>query len=85
MRILAHCIEGVAHFQMDGMLTMCFLFLTAIRVMLMGKAHAEWKVVVSGDRRTVKDDQVFIDDRAVIWGKGECCLTFRSTQVIIRN
>ncbi|KAH7970509.1 hypothetical protein HPB49_008500 [Dermacentor silvarum] len=37
--------------------------------MLRGKAHAEWKVVVSGDRRTVKDDQVFIDDRAVIWGK----------------
>ncbi|XP_077499011.1 arrestin domain-containing protein 3-like [Amblyomma americanum] len=43
--------------------------LRAIRVMLRGKAHAEWKVVVSGDRRTVKDDQVFIDDRAVIWGK----------------
>ncbi|KAH9366582.1 hypothetical protein HPB48_003491 [Haemaphysalis longicornis] len=37
--------------------------------MLRGKAHAEWKVVVSGDRRTVKDDQVFIDDRAIIWGK----------------
>ncbi|GIY27610.1 arrestin_N domain-containing protein [Caerostris extrusa] len=33
------------------------------------KAHAEWKVVVSGDRRTVKDDHVFIDDRVVIWGK----------------
>lgn len=43
--------------------------LRAIRVMLRGKAHAEWKVVVSGDRRTVKDDQVFIDDRAIIWGK----------------
>ena len=35
-----------------------------------GKGHAEWKVVVSGDRRTVKDDQYFIDDRATIWGKG---------------
>ncbi|XP_023232199.1 arrestin domain-containing protein 2-like isoform X2 [Centruroides sculpturatus] len=43
--------------------------LKAIRVLLRGKAHAEWKVVVSGDRRTVKDDQVFIDDRDVIWGK----------------
>ncbi|XP_042908083.1 arrestin domain-containing protein 2 [Parasteatoda tepidariorum] len=43
--------------------------LKAIRVLLRGKAHAEWKVVVSGDRRTVKDDHAFIDDRAVIWGK----------------
>lgn len=43
--------------------------LRAIRVGLRGKSHAEWKVVVSGDRRTVKDDQYFIDDRAIIWGK----------------
>nr|CAD7604225.1 unnamed protein product [Timema genevievae] len=40
-----------------------------VRVVLRGKAHAEWKVVVSGDRRTVKDDQYFLDDRAIIWGK----------------
>jgi len=40
-------------------------------VVLRGKAHAEWKVVVSGDRRTVKDDQYFVDDRAIIWGKGQ--------------
>ncbi|CAM1293619.1 Uncharacterised protein g783 [Pycnogonum litorale] len=43
--------------------------LKAIRVSLRGKAHAEWKVVVSGERRTVKDDQYFIDDRTIIWGK----------------
>ncbi|XP_050700191.1 arrestin domain-containing protein 2-like [Eriocheir sinensis] len=43
--------------------------LRAIRVVLRGKVHAEWKVVVSGDRRTVKDDQYFIDDRTTIWGK----------------
>ncbi|XP_071442765.1 arrestin domain-containing protein 2-like [Hetaerina americana] len=43
--------------------------LRAVRVVLRGKAHAEWKVVVSGDRRTVKDDQYFIDDRTIIWGK----------------
>lgn len=43
--------------------------LRAVRVVLRGKAHAEWKVVVSGDRRTVKDDQYFIDDRATVWGK----------------
>jgi hypothetical protein len=38
--------------------------------MLRGKCNAEWKVVVSGDRRTVKDDQIFIDERTIIWGKG---------------
>ncbi|ODM91409.1 Arrestin domain-containing protein 2 [Orchesella cincta] len=43
--------------------------LRAIRVVLRGKAHTEWKVMVSGERRTVKDDQYFIDDRAMIWGK----------------
>uniref|UniRef100_T1J719 Arrestin C-terminal-like domain-containing protein n=1 Tax=Strigamia maritima TaxID=126957 RepID=T1J719_STRMM len=43
--------------------------LKAIRVGLKGKAHTEWKVVVSGDRRTVLDDQCFIDERATIWGK----------------
>ncbi|VEN55033.1 unnamed protein product [Callosobruchus maculatus] len=34
--------------------------LRTIRVILRGKAHAEWKVLLSGDRRTVKDDQIFI-------------------------
>lgn len=43
--------------------------LRAIRIVLRGKAHAEWKVVVSGDKRTVKDDQYFIDERSIIWGK----------------
>ncbi|KAH9423468.1 hypothetical protein DERP_003747 [Dermatophagoides pteronyssinus] len=43
--------------------------LKAIRVILRGKAQAEWKVIVSGDRRTVKDDQIFIEDRCSIWGK----------------
>ncbi|XP_063230472.1 arrestin domain-containing protein 2-like isoform X2 [Bacillus rossius redtenbacheri] len=45
--------------------------LRAVRVVLRGKAHAEWKVVVSGDRRTVKDDQYFLDDRTIIWDKPE--------------
>lgn len=43
--------------------------LKTIRVILRGKAHAEWKVMLSGDRRTVKDDQYFIDERQVIWGE----------------
>lgn len=43
--------------------------LRSIRVVLRGKAHVEWKVVISGDRQTVKEDQYFVDDRAIIWGK----------------
>lgn len=35
----------------------CFL---AIRILLRGKAHAEWKVLLSGDRRTVSA-QLFIE------------------------
>lgn len=45
-------------------------FLSGIRVVLRGKAHAEWKIMKSGERRTVKDDQYLLDDKAVIWGKG---------------
>ncbi|CAH1956618.1 unnamed protein product [Acanthoscelides obtectus] len=43
--------------------------LRTIRVILRGKAHAEWKVLLSGDRRTVKDDQIFVDERQIIWGE----------------
>ena len=39
-------------------------------MLLRGRAHAEWKVVMGGERQTVKDDQIFIDNRALIWGKG---------------
>ena len=38
---------------------------------LRGKAHVEWKVTRGGERRTVKEDQYFIDDKAQVWGKGE--------------
>jgi len=51
------------------------VFLTefaAIRVVVRGKAHTEWKVIVGGERRTVKDEQYYVDDRAIIWGKGNC-------------
>lgn len=46
------------------------LLITGIRVVLRGKAHAEWKIMKSGERRTVKDDQYLLDDKSVIWGKG---------------
>lgn len=35
--------------------------------MVRGKAHCEWKVYISGDRRIIKDDQYFIDERTIIW------------------
>lgn len=43
--------------------------LRAIRVVLRGRAHLEWKVVVSGDQQSISDDQYFIDERSTIWGK----------------
>ena len=41
-----------------------------VRVFLRGKAHAEWKVTRGGERRTVKEDQYFMDEKALVWGKG---------------
>lgn len=41
-----------------------------MRLSLRGQAHAEWKILVSGDRRNVKDDQYFVDERIVVWGHG---------------
>lgn len=46
------------------------LLFAAVRIVLRGKAHAEWQVLVSGDRSAVKDDQYFIDNRSLIFGKG---------------
>ncbi|XP_014210809.1 arrestin domain-containing protein 3-like [Copidosoma floridanum] len=42
--------------------------LRSMRLSLRGQAHAEWKISVSGDRRSVKDDQYFVDERIVVWG-----------------
>lgn len=39
-----------------------------IRAVLRGKCHAEWKIMKGGERRTVKDDQYFIDDKVIVWG-----------------
>ena len=33
-------------------------------------SKAEWKIMKSGERRTVKDDQYLLDDKVVVWGKG---------------
>ena len=44
----------------------------AIRVLLRGKAHCEWKMMIQNEKRTVKDEEIFIDDRALIYGTGKC-------------
>jgi len=30
----------------------------------------EWRITRGGERRTVKEDQYFIDEKAVVWGRG---------------
>uniref|UniRef100_A0A914Z4D4 Uncharacterized protein n=1 Tax=Panagrolaimus superbus TaxID=310955 RepID=A0A914Z4D4_9BILA len=41
-----------------------------VRVLLRGKAHVQLKVMKSGERKTLKDDQYLLDEKIVIWGKG---------------
>lgn len=41
---------------------------------LRGKGHVEWKITRSGERRTVKEDQYYIDEKQVVWGKGKLSL-----------
>ncbi|ESN93407.1 hypothetical protein HELRODRAFT_115644 [Helobdella robusta] len=41
---------------------------TCIQVHLRGRAHVEWRVTRCGERRTVKGDQSFIDEKVVVWG-----------------
>ncbi|KAK9892416.1 hypothetical protein WA026_019866 [Henosepilachna vigintioctopunctata] len=43
--------------------------LRTIRVLMRGKAHAEWKILLSGDRKNLKDDQYFVEKRQVIYGR----------------
>ncbi|KAH3695755.1 arrestin domain-containing protein 3-like [Dreissena polymorpha] len=40
-----------------------------IRMTLRGKAHTEWKISKAGETRTVKDDEYYIDERKILWGK----------------
>ena len=49
---------------------------TGVQVYLRGKAHVEWRITRGGERRTVKEDQYFIDEKAVVWGTGDESLTF---------
>ena len=51
------------------------LFVTGVYALLRGKAHVEWKVTRSGERRTVKEDQYLVDQSATVWGKGQAIFT----------
>ena len=50
------------------MIILCYL---GIRVFVRGKGHVEWKITRGGERRTVKEDQYFMDEKQVVWGKGK--------------
>jgi len=51
------------------------MFLTCVhpgvQVYLRGKAHVEWRITRGGERRTVKEDQYFMDEKLIVWGTGE--------------
>ena len=47
-----------------------FVHIPGIRLTLRGKCHTEWKINKAGERRTVKEDEYYIDDKKVLWGKG---------------
>ncbi|KAJ8305449.1 hypothetical protein KUTeg_015994 [Tegillarca granosa] len=37
-----------------------------IRLVLRGKAHVEWKITRAGERRTVRDDEYYIDEKKIL-------------------
>ena len=39
-------------------------------IYLKGKAHTEWHITRAGDRRKMKEDQVYLDERVLLWGIG---------------
>lgn len=43
--------------------------LRGIRVFLRGRARVQWKVLKSGESKTLKDDQYLLDDKALLWGR----------------
>ena len=42
-----------------------------VKVLLRGKAHAEWKITRAGERRCMKQDEQYIEERLLLWGKGK--------------
>jgi len=62
------CCTGVQVYL--GRAVCCGACCTGVQVYLRGKAHVEWRITRGGERRTVKEDQYFIDEKAVVWGRG---------------
>ncbi|KAL3098417.1 hypothetical protein niasHS_003770 [Heterodera schachtii] len=44
------------------------LRLRGIRVFLRGRARVQWKVLKSGESKTLKDDQYLLDEKLLLWG-----------------
>ncbi|KAL7072548.1 hypothetical protein ACQ4LE_008201 [Meloidogyne hapla] len=43
--------------------------LRGIRVFLRGRARVQWKVLKSGESKTLKDDQYLLDDKVLLFGR----------------
>lgn len=56
-----------------------------IRVLLRGKAHVNLKVMKSGERKTLRDDQYLLDEKILIWGKGMSCWLFEKLPFIVQT
>ncbi|RUS88856.1 hypothetical protein EGW08_003401 [Elysia chlorotica] len=42
-----------------------------VKVLLRGKAHAEWKITRAGERRCMKQDEQYLEERMLLWGKDD--------------
>lgn len=51
-----------------GLYLLPFVIVSGIQVFLRGRAHVEWRVTRGGERRTVKEDQYFVDETVSVWG-----------------
>lgn len=56
-----------------------------IRVFLRGRSRVQWKILKSGESRTLKDDQYLLDEKLLIWGKDKYEEGADSTQVLPRG
>nr|KAG5714031.1 hypothetical protein BaRGS_020359 [Batillaria attramentaria] len=43
--------------------------INGIRLHVRGKAHAEWKITRAGERRVMRQDENYIDERKLLWGR----------------
>lgn len=41
-----------------------------IKVMLKAKTHVEWKITRGGERKVIKEDDILLENKLVVWGVG---------------